>query len=842
MKTWWWHERWFGLGVVVAAVLGGCSTPPSTLHATAERSTLVGDAVYHGTLPMQAQCPLVSVTDDQTIGTSVAVVLSSLINPAIQSPLLLATSCITDNTDASKGPTRTQIFFSDPNSLAPSPAPSWVATITTPDVSGLGWGSLALRGDRGDLLGCTSNDDGHHDLYRIDIKTGAAVKLFGVAAGLEICDGVSWDAATQTVFMSPDVSNTVYQYKVDASDHSLTPLDANGVATPSATFTVPSDCPNSGVAVSGGILFAACDGQKKVYMLDKTSGAVLSVPGSVSNPFPTGDQRTEDLECDPFTFRAGSAGGGDVGKDVVWTKEAYNNEIFAYEIPRGTCNIAGAPPVPPPSLSCCPQQTDTDGDGLLDCWEIAGGIDFDCDGAIDLNLKDPSLTGGGPNVNVPDLYLEFDYMTGAAPRTDAISDVVKAFQLAPVASGAGINVHYVIDDQVDASNTANPFTVLTPCSASGPQTGTSFDTWRSSFFGTATERSPGHAAALEAKRMIFHYVLFIHAFANASDVMGCGEIPGNDIALAVDSLPTYDEFNTAGVLFHEIGHNLGLRHGGPSSNLDNQPNYVSVMNSSLTLPAYQPARHLNFSDFSGGSWDETQVIEQNGVPQGGIAAPTVYWDASKNPIGIFTATPYDFNHDGTITNTALPTTSGTTLLTDVNRDGSIDFLPGGRDWPNLVFNFRGVPDYGEAVHLSLGSNEEVPASVYVANSPDSDGDGIPNVHDNCPLVANPDQKDSNHNGIGDACELTPTACVYHHGTTYIARFGYTNLNTARAIPVGADNVYSGGTGLVAGAQPSLFETGTHDDVFEVQFENQRSVTWHLNGADFVVDKHWTNCH
>jgi len=34
---------------------------------------------------------------------------------------------------------------------------------------------------------------------------------------------------------------------------------------------------------------------------------------------------------------------------------------------------------------------------------------------------------------------------------------------------------------------------------------------------------------------------------------------------------------------------------------------------------------------------------------------------------------------------------------------------------------------------------------------DSDGDGISNPLDNCPSVANPDQKDSNGDGIGDAC-------------------------------------------------------------------------------------------
>jgi hypothetical protein len=36
--------------------------------------------------------------------------------------------------------------------------------------------------------------------------------------------------------------------------------------------------------------------------------------------------------------------------------------------------------------------------------------------------------------------------------------------------------------------------------------------------------------------------------------------------------------------------------------------------------------------------------------------------------------------------------------------------------------------------------------------PDRDHDGIPDFRDNCPDVYNPDQKDSDGNGIGDACD------------------------------------------------------------------------------------------
>jgi len=34
---------------------------------------------------------------------------------------------------------------------------------------------------------------------------------------------------------------------------------------------------------------------------------------------------------------------------------------------------------------------------------------------------------------------------------------------------------------------------------------------------------------------------------------------------------------------------------------------------------------------------------------------------------------------------------------------------------------------------------------------DTDGDGVPDFLDNCPLIPNPDQKDSDFDGVGDAC-------------------------------------------------------------------------------------------
>jgi len=46
---------------------------------------------------------------------------------------------------------------------------------------------------------------------------------------------------------------------------------------------------------------------------------------------------------------------------------------------------------------------------------------------------------------------------------------------------------------------------------------------------------------------------------------------------------------------------------------------------------------------------------------------------------------------------------------------------------------------------------------YIGTPPvtDVDGDGVPDLIDNCPLVYNPNQQDSDGDGIGDACDTCP---------------------------------------------------------------------------------------
>jgi hypothetical protein len=76
-------------------------------------------------------------------------------------------------------------------------------------------------------------------------------------------------------------------------------------------------------------------------------------------------------------------------------------------------------------------------------------------------------------------------------------------------------------------------------------------------------------------------------------------------------------------------------------------------------------------------------------------------------------------------------------------------------FPNLLMEPNINPDLTHSVDLTL------PLLRDIGWFADLDLDGVPDDQDNCVNVANPDQTDANHNGIGDACERFITKSQRH---------------------------------------------------------------------------------
>lgn len=81
-----------------------------------------------------------------------------------------------------------------------------------------------------------------------------------------------------------------------------------------------------------------------------------------------------------------------------------------------------------------------------------------------------------------------------------------------------------------------------------------------------------------------------------------------------------------------------------------------------------------------------------------------------------------------------------------------DFTCTGGEW-HIAASIDSLPVIGN-LYLCLADFN--PYSMLASD--DIDGDGIPNLEDNCACTPNPNQEDSDHDGYGDACDN----CRYHY--------------------------------------------------------------------------------
>src|SRR5689334_18077140 len=72
-----------------------------------------------------------------------------------------------------------------------------------------------------------------------------------------------------------------------------------------------------------------------------------------------------------------------------------------------------------------------------------------------------------------------------------------------------------------------------------------------------------------------------------------------------------------------------------------------------------------------------------------------------------------------------------------------------------VLVFTGCRFSSPIVGDNNGGPDAAPGHDATSATHDTDGDGIPDDQDNCPTVPNPDQRDHDHDGRGDACDVCP---------------------------------------------------------------------------------------
>jgi len=255
-------------------------------------------------------------------------------------------------------------------------------------------------------------------------------------------------------------------------------------------------------------------------------------------------------------------------------------------------------------------QLDSDGDALPDAWETGGAPSADYENLAPL----------GADPHRKDVFVHADYMRGCKPPAGWESDAIRVF------AAHGIALH--IDAGADSINAdGRPWGALSragelPYSDSLAIWGEPFDVLKDAHF-VASNR-----------RRAFHYMAFVNQFtsssgANSSGGQSRGPAGDADFVVATCHDPGLQGVDrrrwTTVVFVHELGHNLGLRHGG-YDDIVGKPSYYGIMNyfwaflggtrlPSRLMPAGAPSRLLpDYSESVRTAIDENHVDERDLVP------------------------------------------------------------------------------------------------------------------------------------------------------------------------------------------------------------------------------------
>jgi uncharacterized delta-60 repeat protein len=351
------------------------------------------------------------------------------------------------------------------------------------------------------------------------------------------------------------------------------------------------------------------------------------------------------------------------------------------------------------------QTLDSDGDGIPDDWE-SRGITVASNGTIAVGN-----TGSGEFIDLPamganpmhkDIFIHADWMTGIKPNARTIKVVTDAFRDAPVTNPdgkKGINLH--ID--LGSDSVMDPVSGRTwgaKLSRSGPESSQTtigvdspnanpppanvynwgaVDTLKDDYFNAAKRKS------------VFHYLLFCNKYATRDSSGISRGIPAGDFLVALGQVPGATLRQIAGTLMHELGHNLGLLHGG-NEDVNMKPNYLSIMSYTFQMEGLlardRRSRILDYSHSTLDPLNENSLNENIGIndPEGHL---TLWkWPAPTNNFynqAFYPSAALDWNLDGVQNDAPVSVNLNCDTTVEPDCDTKLTTLTGFNDWPALIF-------------------------------------------------------------------------------------------------------------------------------------------------------------
>ncbi|MCG5219648.1 hypothetical protein [Streptosporangium sp. KLBMP 9127] len=395
---------------------------------------------------------------------------------------------------------------------------------------------------------------------------------------------------------------------------------------------------------------------------------------------------------------------------------------------------------------------DTDGDSLLDGWEL-NGINVDGDTTIDIDLP-----GMGAMTGRKDLFLEIDCLFGTnhshCPLQGAVQDVVQSFANAPVSNvdqSTGIQLHIDVGDIYgQAVNTGTDVRRTAPGVGGmkgnfGNFGGGGDQIDESSNMVVDWDGATGNAGTDfftlkdfdESRDRFFRYALFVHQTNLRAATNDCTSgwekgTPGVNFIVSLggtdgsgnacwgantNGLSIGTQAQQAGTLMHEFGHTLGLQHGG-GDGTNNKPNYLGVMNYAFQACGVTAAPPLlpGGCDYSRIKLPSLNEVLPPGLDEcaglgGGLGLGGVDWDGVGGLTGT-TCTPASANVSANLNGDFTDTNGNGTQ--DTGEPSILTELTGYDDWNNIFYDFRSLPNYQTAG--TPGADEPDPETIRRART------------------------------------------------------------------------------------------------------------------------------